>query len=190
MVRLTEIFRQAGQSWIVRAAHADQPRRDARIGAGRARAISTSSRPRRRQPILERIVTLVRERIPARFGLDPFRDVQVLTPMNRSELGVAGAERTPAGGAQSAARRRRGGALRLDVPRRRQGAADARTTTNKEVFNGDIGRIRRIDETEQELVGRFRRPAGGLRFRRAGRAGAGLRADDPQSRRGRSIPRW
>ena len=32
--------------------------------------------------------TMVRERIPARFGLDPLRDVQVLTPMNRSELGV------------------------------------------------------------------------------------------------------
>ena len=31
---------------------------------------------------------MVCDRIPARFGLDPFRDVQVLTPMNKSELGV------------------------------------------------------------------------------------------------------
>ena len=31
---------------------------------------------------------MVRDRIPARFGLDPFRDIQVLTPMNRSELGT------------------------------------------------------------------------------------------------------
>ena len=39
------------------------------------------------ETIVERIVRMVRKRIPRRFGLEPFRDVQVLTPMNRSELG-------------------------------------------------------------------------------------------------------
>ena len=37
--------------------------------------------------VIERIITMVRQRIPAHFGLDPLRDVQVLTPMNRSALG-------------------------------------------------------------------------------------------------------
>ena len=89
-------------------------------------ATSTSSRPTTPEAIIDRIVTMVRDRIPARFGLDPFRDVQVLTPMNRSELGVTDAERR---GCRRCSTRRRGGpagrALRPDVPRRRQGDADA-----------------------------------------------------------------
>jgi exodeoxyribonuclease V alpha subunit len=41
---------------------------------------------------------MVTERIPTRFGLDPVRDIQVLTPMNRGGLG-ARAQRRPASGA-------------------------------------------------------------------------------------------
>ena len=37
---------------------------------------------------VERILTLVRERIPRRFGLDPVRDIQVLCPMNRGGAGA------------------------------------------------------------------------------------------------------
>ena len=86
VVRLTEIFRQAGQSWIVRAAHQvkngnmPEPAPDEHgdfyfVEADTPEAVS------------DRIVTLVKERIPKRFRLDPFRDIQVLSPMNRSELG-------------------------------------------------------------------------------------------------------
>ena len=105
VVRLTEIFRQAGQSWIVRAAHAvnqgEMP------GVGRAGPGRFLLRRGRTTPaaVVERIVTMVRERIPERFGLDPFRDVQVLTPMNRSELGAHAPERPSARGAQPAGRR-------------------------------------------------------------------------------------
>ena len=148
VVRLTEIFRQAGQSWIVRAAHAVNAGRDAGVGAGRARAISTSSRPTTPEAILDRIVTLVRERIPARFGLDPFRDVQVLTPMNRSELGAQALNarlqevlNPPRGGPEV---ERFGWKFRV-------GDKVMQTQNNyeKEVFNGDIGRIAAIDEAEQ-----------------------------------------
>ena len=38
--------------------------------------------------IIDRIVQMVKDRIPAKFGLDPFRDVQVLTPQVKTELGV------------------------------------------------------------------------------------------------------
>ena len=37
---------------------------------------------------MRKLLTVVRERIPARFGLDPVRDVQVLCPMNRGGLGA------------------------------------------------------------------------------------------------------
>src|SRR5204863_8251870 len=37
---------------------------------------------------VRKVVTIVRERIPKRFGFDPVRDIQVLCPMNRGGLGA------------------------------------------------------------------------------------------------------
>lgn len=37
---------------------------------------------------VRKLLAVVRERIPARFGLDPVRDIQVLCPMNRGGLGA------------------------------------------------------------------------------------------------------
>nr|WP_325051158.1 hypothetical protein [Micromonospora craniellae] len=84
-VRLTQIFRQAAQSGVVTNAH--------RINAGRP-------------PLLQGLpdfflfacddtdataaltVDVACTRIPARFRLDPRRDVQVLTPMHRGPAGA------------------------------------------------------------------------------------------------------
>jgi exodeoxyribonuclease V alpha subunit len=150
VVRLTEIFRQAGQSWIVRAAHAvksgDEPE-SAPAGAGDFYFVEAGTPG----AVLERIVTMVRERIPARFGLDPVRDVQVLTPMNRSELGAHALNlhlqqvlNPPPGGPQV---QRFGWTFR-------PGDKVLQTHNNyqKEVFNGDVGRITAIDEAEREVV--------------------------------------
>jgi exodeoxyribonuclease V alpha subunit len=150
VVRLTEIFRQAQESGIVRAAH--------RVHEGELPESAPSDKigdfyflevddPAR---ILERILQLLRERIPARFRLDPLRDVQVLTPMNRSELGVRNlnqrlqAELNPPSDGPEIARF--GWTFRV-------GDKVLQTVNNydKEVFNGDIGRIRKIDEEAQEL---------------------------------------
>ncbi len=149
VVRLTEIFRQAGQSWIVRAAHAikhGELPESAPAGQGDFYFVEANTP----DGILERIVAMVRERIPARFGLDPLRDVQVLTPMNRSELGSQSLNLrlqevlNPDGGSQV---QRFGWTFRA-------GDKVMQTHNNyqKEVFNGDIGRITAIDETERELT--------------------------------------
>ena len=150
VVRLTEIFRQAGQSWIVRAAHrvnhGERPE-SAPPGAGDFFFIEADTP----EAIRDRIITLVRERIPKRFGLDPLGDVQVLTPMNRSELGA-----------------RHLNALLQEVlnpPRPgpvverygwtfRVGDKVLQTVNDyqKEVFNGDIGRVAAIDEVDQEVT--------------------------------------
>jgi exodeoxyribonuclease V alpha subunit len=150
VVRLTEVFRQAGQSWIVRAAHAvkhgDIPE-PAPAGRGDFYFVEASSP----QAVIERIVTMVRERIPARFGLDPVRDVQVLSPMNRTELGTQALNlhlqqvlNPPRGGPEV---QRFGSTFRA-------GDKVMQTQNNytKEVFNGDVGRIVRIDENEREVV--------------------------------------
>jgi exodeoxyribonuclease V alpha subunit len=103
------------------------------------------------QAILERIIALVRERIPARFGLDPLRDIQVLTPMNRSELGVRALNNhlqevlNPPRAAPEV--QREGWTFRI-------GDKVLQTANNyqKEVFNGDIGRVGVIDPDEQEMT--------------------------------------
>ncbi len=150
VVRLTEIFRQAERSWIVRAAHrvlhGEMPE-SAPPGQGDFYFVEASTP----DAILERIVTLVRERIPARYHFDPFRDVQVLTPMNRSALGTRNLNATlqqvlnpsPAGPPVE----RFGWSYR-------KGDKVLQTVNDyqKEVFNGDIGRIIAIDEEDQELT--------------------------------------
>src|SRR5262249_55089007 len=68
VVRLTEIFRQAGASWIVRAAHAikaGELPESAPAGQGDFYFIEANTP----DLIHERILTMVRDRIPARFGL-------------------------------------------------------------------------------------------------------------------------
>ncbi len=89
-VRLTEIFRQARRSLIVRAAHA--------INHGR----QPPTRPEapddlrdffvvRREAsaqLFSEAVTLAAERLPAHYGLDPVADVQVLAPMHRGPAGI------------------------------------------------------------------------------------------------------
>jgi len=149
VVRLTEIFRQAGQSWIVRAAH--------QVNQG---LLPQSAPPKQGDfyfveadtpaAILDRLLTVVRERIPASFGLDPFRDIQLLTPMNRSELGARNLNTVlqnvlnPRREAQEV--ERYGWTFRV-------GDKVLQTVNDyqKEVFNGDIGRVATVDAVEQEL---------------------------------------
>ncbi|ACY98283.1 SF1B family DNA helicase RecD2 [Thermomonospora curvata] len=93
-VRLTKIFRQAQQSGIVVNAH--------KINAGRPPALTgfsdffwfgceppADSGLNPAEETAKLVVDIVARRIPARFGLDPRRDVQVLTPMHRGPAGAA-----------------------------------------------------------------------------------------------------
>jgi exodeoxyribonuclease V alpha subunit len=153
VVRLTEIFRQAESSWIVRAAHAVNQGHlpeSAPPGQGDFYFVEASSE----DAILERIVTMVRERIPAKFGLDPVRDVQVLAPMHKSQLGTRNLNvelqkvlNPPRGGSEV---ERNGWTFR---------AGDKVLQTvndyDKEVFNGDVGRVRAVDPAERELTVEF-----------------------------------
>lgn len=153
VARLTEIFRQAEQSWIVRAAHAvNHGEEPASAPAGRGDFYFVEAETP--ELILERIVTMIRERIPARFGLDPLRDVQVLTPMNRSELGSVALNarlqevlNPPHGGPEV---ERFGWTFRPGDK-----VIQTQNDYDKEVFNGDIGCVRAIDQHEQELTAEF-----------------------------------
>jgi exodeoxyribonuclease V alpha subunit len=149
VVRLTDIFRQAGQSWIVRAAHAvnhgEEPESAAQPD-GDFFFIEAATP----ETIMERILALVRERIPQRFHFDPLRDVQILTPMNRSELGVRNLNMqlqeilNPPGNKHEI--QRFGWTFRV-------GDKVMQTVNNyqKEIFNGDIGRVTAIEAVDQDV---------------------------------------
>jgi exodeoxyribonuclease V alpha subunit len=150
VVRLTEIFRQARQSRIVMSAHAIRQGRFPDLAASPDKLqdfyFIEKDDP---QEALSVILRLVTERIPERFQLEPLEEIQVLSPMHR---GVVGAQRlneelqqtlNPEGQQiQRAGRIYRVGDRVMQV----------RNNYDKEVFNGDLGRIQRIDEESQELV--------------------------------------
>jgi exodeoxyribonuclease V alpha subunit len=154
VVRLTQIFRQAGQSWIVRAAHAireGELPESAPAGKGDFYFIEASSPA----AILDRILAMTRERIPAAFGLDPLRDVQLLTPVHKGDLGAIALNRrlqevlNPRAG-RGPAVERFGWTFHVGDK-----VLQTQNNYNKDVFNGDIGRVAAIDERERELVIEF-----------------------------------
>jgi len=154
VVRLTEIFRQARQSRIVTAAyainHGRMPELTGEAGSSDFFFIE-SQEP---EAIRDLIVTLVRERIPKRFGLDPKVDIQVLTPMNRSLLGARELNQV----LQEALNPSQG---QPEVERFgwtfREGDRVIQTENSygRDVFNGDLGVVESINRIEQVLVASF-----------------------------------
>jgi len=147
VVRLTAIFRQAEASAIVLNAH--------RVNRGELPELSSRAGSdfffiERDEPgaILATLVHVVAERIPRGFGLDPMADIQVLAPMNRGILGVANLNRELRERLNPRGREVvRGGRL-LRVGDR---VMQVRNNYELEVFNGDLGRIRSIDEEEEAM---------------------------------------
>ncbi|HSD78377.1 MAG TPA: ATP-dependent RecD-like DNA helicase [Solirubrobacteraceae bacterium] len=88
-VRLTEVFRQAARSLIVRAAHAIDRGEEPPTVAGED-DVRDFFRVVRDDPgaIFGEVVSLAAERLPAHYGLDPRTDVLVLAPMHKGPVGV------------------------------------------------------------------------------------------------------
>src|SRR3954452_9640676 len=86
---LTHIFRQAAGSLIVRAAHEVRQGRPPLFDApeGTERDLFMIERDSA-AAALDEIVSLVSERLPAHYGLDPFEDIQVFAPIYRGPLGI------------------------------------------------------------------------------------------------------
>jgi len=155
VLRLTEVFRQAAGSDIIRSAHA--------IRQGAFRIPDKAGRSadflflERQEPdtILATLSELVQRRIPSHLGLDPMRDVQVLCPMNRGLLGV----RELNGRLQELLNPRRPGEATLDRFGFRLGKRDKviqlENNYDKDVFNGDIGFVERVDTIQHELTINF-----------------------------------
>ncbi len=152
VVRLTEVFRQAAESQIIVNAH--------RINAGKMPVLQAkeasdfffvdAADP---EEGVRKLLAVVGERIPSRFGLDPVRDIQVLCPMNRGGLGARSlnialqAALNPPG----EARVERFGWTFCPGDKVMQVTNDY----ERNVFNGDLGVITGLDMNEAELVVSF-----------------------------------
>jgi len=98
---------------------------------------------------------MVKDRIPAKFGFDPFKDVQVLTPQVKTDLGVLNLNKE----LQAALNPAAPGAIevkKFDTTfRTGDKILQVRNNYQREVFNGDIGRVSKIDAIEQALTATF-----------------------------------
>jgi exodeoxyribonuclease V alpha subunit len=153
VVRLTEVFRQATNSQIILNAH--------RINDGLMPEVAENGADfffvERDQPdrIAETVIEFVKKRIPNKFKLDPIRDVQVLSPMNRGSLGIR---------ELNARLQEELNPRKADEPfvekfgwqyRIRDKVIQTENDYDKEVFNGDIGQIAKIDPVDRELTVKF-----------------------------------
>ena len=153
VARLTEIFRQASASQIIVNAHRVNrgaiPELAAPTGALSDFIFIEAADP---EDAAAKVVKVVSERIPARFGFNAIRDVQVLCPMNRGGVGAR--------------------SLNLDLqtalnPQRQDQPVVERfgftyrvgdkvmqiqNDYEKEAFNGDIGFVAAIDTDEAEIL--------------------------------------
>jgi len=151
-VRLRQIFRQAARSLIVTNAHRindGEPPISAPAGSDADFFVVERRDPEHARDTL---IELVTQRIPNRFGLDPVRDVQVLTPMNRGPAGAIALNE-----ALQAAINPRGDALVRGSRTYRVGdkVMQLRNDYDKNVFNGDVGFITSIDPEESVMTIRF-----------------------------------
>ncbi len=153
VVRLTEIFRQAATSRIIVNAHrinAGQMPETPKAGEDSDFYFVEAATP---ETGVAKLIEMVRDRIPRRFGADPVRDVQILCPMNRGGLGAR--------------------SLNIELQRVLNPPGESRVERfgwtfgpgdkvmqvennyDKEVYNGDLGIISAVDTEEGVLTATF-----------------------------------
>jgi exodeoxyribonuclease V alpha subunit len=149
VVELKEIFRQARESRIIVNAHM--------INSGIVPSLKPSGpeddfyfiEQEEPEEVLRIILELTKERIPKRFRLDPVNDIQVLTPMHKGTVGAGNLnielQKLLNPGEDEVTRGNRNFRVKDKV-------MQIKNNYDKEVFNGDIGRITRIDPENQEIV--------------------------------------
>lgn len=153
VVRLEEIFRQPEGSLIVANAH--------RINRGQMPLFAKGAKDfflfveEDPEKAADLIVDLVKTRIPRKFGYHSVDDIQVLSPMYRGAVGVSNlnARLQEALNPPSLAKSERRLAGRLF--RVGDKVMQTRNNYDKEVYNGDIGRVMRLDLEDQIMVVRI-----------------------------------
>jgi len=149
VVELNEIFRQAQESQIIVNAH--------KINKGVLPSFKKSDPKtdfyfiQQEEPaeVVQIILKLAKERIPQRFGFDHTIDIQVLTPMHKGLVGAGNLntelQNALNPGENEITRGNRNFRLNDKV-------MQIKNNYDKEVFNGDIGKITRINLDDQQII--------------------------------------
>jgi exodeoxyribonuclease V alpha subunit len=141
-IRLHEVFRQAQQSAIVRGAHAvleggmPEPTPTGTKGDGDLFLIAATEP----DTITERLVQALR-RMSVAYGFDPLADVQVMTPMRRGPLGTIRLNEVLQETFNPSTQQ---GSVPTSF-RRGDKVMQLRNDYDKEVYNGDLGEVHRIE---------------------------------------------
>ena len=165
VVRLNEIFRQAEESMIVVNAH--------KINHGYYPVLNKKDRDfyfisrNRKEEILYTIISLVKERLPKYYKFDPIKDIQVLTPMKKGNIGTLNLNKELQNYLNPPDNYKKEKELREKLFRVGDKVmqvknnyilkwqsldADAEEQYGEGVFNGDIGYIKHIDTEDEELT--------------------------------------
>ena len=155
VARLTEIFRQAAQSKIITNAH--------KVNSGYIPNLEIVKdeetdfyfvEAHEPEDAVIKINEIVKNRLPKRFGFDPIQDIQVLCPMNRGGIGARSLnvdlQKTLNPPTDDISVERFGFTYRVGDK-----VMQTDNDYDKEVFNGDVGYVCRIDPEPQELTIEF-----------------------------------
>ncbi len=148
---LKQIFRQARGSRIVRNAHSINQGYfpDIEPKKGSDFLFLEIEEPNQ---ILEKTITLIRDRIPSHFKFNPINDIQVLIPMKKGIIGTENFNHV----LQQALNPHPHPLIRMGkCLHPNDKVMQIRNNYDKKVYNGDVGRISNIDVGEQELTVKF-----------------------------------
>jgi exodeoxyribonuclease V alpha subunit len=145
---LNEIFRQAQGSRIITNSH--------KINQGIFPDLSSTPESDfffvealEPEDVLKQIVALVAERIPRKYGFNPIFDIQVLAPMKRGVVGTENLNQV----LQEILNPQKDSLFKAGRKfKKNDKVMQIRNNYQKEVFNGDVGKILSIDMEEQEMI--------------------------------------
>lgn len=148
VVRLTRIFRQAQGSRIIMNAHRINRGEGIDMRGGKDADFFFATKESN-QEVVDTIIQYCKTNLPRYYHVDPLQDIQVLTPMQRGECGAVNLNQVlqEAMNPSKIFLRRGGTQYRL-----KDKVMQIRNDYDKEVFNGDIGTITKVDVEERELT--------------------------------------
>lgn len=149
VTKLETIFRQDARSWIVHNAHLVNHGLPLELPPESTASDFYFIKVETPEEAIEKTIELVSDRIPRRFGFQPRTEIQVLTPMRRNQLGsenlnvVLQQALNPHGDVcKRFGRQYRAGDRVLQI----------RNNYDKDVFNGDVGIVERIEAEEHRVA--------------------------------------
>ncbi len=146
-IKLQRIFRQAMGSKIITNAHKINSGENPDLSGGSTSNFFFISEEESNK-VIDTIVNLCTKRLPSYYNVNPIKDIQVLTPMRRTETGAANLNTVLQSALNKNKLSLKRGAIEYKLYDK---VMQVRNNYDKEVFNGDVGYISIINIEDQTL---------------------------------------